>query len=195
MKLIVGLGNPEDKYVGTRHNVGFDVADLLASKLGATFKSNVKKAEVATVMYKGEKVLIAKPQTYMNLSGESVAPLADYYHIPTDDILVIVDDVNLPVGRLRIRPEGSAGGHNGLKNIILNLATDEFARLRIGVGGGEKESLISHVLGKIPKEEKDILNKIYETSVEAALLFCEDEIEEAMNKYNSTNLTPKEEDV
>ena len=184
MKLIVGLGNPEKKYENTRHNVGFDVLDVLAKKLDTEFRQNTKKAIVAPAFYEGEKILLAKPQTYMNLSGESVGPLSDYYNIPVEDILIVVDDVNLDLGRLRLRAGGSAGGHNGLKNIILNLATEDFARLRVGVGAPDG-NLIAHVLGKVSKDEKEILKEIEKVAADAALEFCVSGIESAMNKYNS----------
>lgn len=184
MKLIVGLGNPEKKYDGTRHNVGFIVVDELAKELGAEFTKTIKKAVVAQGVYKGEKILIAKPQTYMNLSGESVRPLLDYYNIPISDLLVIVDDVYLEVGRLRIRSTGSDGGHNGLKNIIQHLGTKDFSRLRVGVGGAEG-NLIGHVLGKFPKDEKKKLDEIVKICSEAALFFTQEGVEAAMNKYNA----------
>ena len=186
MKLIVGLGNPEAKYDGTRHNVGFAVADEIAKSLGTTFRQNLKKAVVAPAIYNGEKILIAKPQTYMNLSGESVRPLADYYHIPVEDIIIIVDDVNLDIGRIRLRPGGSAGGHNGLKSIEQHLGTAEYARLRVGVGAAKGE-LINHVLGRFAGEEKDAIEEAEKTAAKAALDFCEYGINAAMNTYNSKN--------
>lgn len=192
MKLIVGLGNPEAKYDGTRHNVGFEIVDRLAAELGVSFSHTLKKAKTANAYIGGEKIIIAKPQTYMNLSGESVAPLSDYYKIAEEDILVVVDDVNLDVGRIRIRPGGSAGGHNGLKNIILNLATEEFPRLRVGVGGAKGE-LIGHVLGKIPLEERKILDETYKVAIEAIKTWVSDGTSEAMNRYNNTGKKDEDE--
>lgn len=189
MKLIAGLGNPDEKYENTRHNVGFMVADKLAEKIGAKFNQSMKRAKIASVFYKGEKIIIIKPQTYMNLSGESVAPIADYFRIPKEDILIVVDDVNLSLGKLRMRKSGSAGGHNGLKSVILNLATEEFPRLRIGVGApaadinGEKD-MINHVLGRFSRDEEKAVEEMTEKGAEAALAFCTEGIDAAMNSFN-----------
>lgn len=189
MKLIAGLGNPDEKYENTRHNVGFMVADKLAETIGAKFNQRMKRAKIASVFYKGEKIIIIKPQTYMNLSGESVAPIADYFRIPKEDILIVVDDVNLSLGKLRMRKSGSAGGHNGLKSVILNLATEEFPRLRIGVGApaadinGEKD-MINHVLGRFSRDEEKTVEEMTEKGAEAALAFCTEGIDAAMNSFN-----------
>lgn len=189
MKLIAGLGNPDEKYENTRHNVGFMVADKLAETIGAKFNQRMKRAKIASVFYKGEKIIIIKPQTYMNLSGESVAPIADYFRIPKEDILIVVDDVNLSLGKLRMRKSGSAGGHNGLKSVILNLATEEFPRLRIGVGApaadinGEKD-MINHVLGRFSRDEEKAVEEMTEKGAEAALAFCTEGIDAAMNSFN-----------
>lgn len=189
MKLIAGLGNPDEKYENTRHNVGFMVADKLAETIGAKFNQSMKRAKIASVFYKGEKIIIIKPQTYMNLSGESVAPIADYFRIPKEDILIVVDDVNLSLGKLRMRKSGSAGGHNGLKSVILNLATEEFPRLRIGVGApaadinGEKD-MINHVLGRFSRDEEKTVEEMTEKGAEAALAFCTEGIDAAMNSFN-----------
>ncbi len=189
MKLIAGLGNPDEKYENTRHNVGFMVADKLAETIGAKFNQSMKRAKIASVFYKGEKIIIIKPQTYMNLSGESVAPIADYFRIPKEDILIVVDDVNLSLGKLRMRKSGSAGGHNGLKSVILNLATEEFPRLRIGVGApaadinGEKD-MINHVLGRFSRDEEKAVEEMTEKGAEAALAFCTEGIDAAMNSFN-----------
>ncbi|MBQ0026897.1 MAG: aminoacyl-tRNA hydrolase [Lachnospiraceae bacterium] len=184
MKMIVGLGNPESKYDGTRHNVGFRVLDTLAEQLGTDIKKSQLRALTGTAVYEGEKLLLVKPQTYMNLSGESVKPLADYYGIATEDILIIVDDVNMDVGKLRIRGGGSAGGHNGLKNLILHLGTDQFPRLRVGVGMPDGASLIERVLEKIPKSEDEQLTQAAKIAAEEALFFCTHGMEETMNTYN-----------
>lgn len=189
MKLIAGLGNPDEKYENTRHNVGFMVADKLAETIGAKFNQSMKRAKIASVFYKGEKIIIIKPQTYMNLSGESVAPIADYFRIPKEDILIVVDDVNLSLGKLRMRKSGSAGGHNGLKSVILNLATEEFPRLRIGVGApaadinGEKD-MINHVLGRFSRDEEKAVEEMTEKGAAAALAFCTEGIDAAMNSFN-----------
>ena len=187
MKIIAGLGNPEKKYDATRHNAGFEVLDILAKKLGVATGQKQKNALCAVTQYNGERMILAKPQTYMNLSGESVGPLADYYKAAPEDVIVIVDDINLPVGCIRIRGGGSAGGHNGLKSIIAHLGTEEFPRIRVGVGAA-KEDLISHVLGKVTGPERTILNKAEELAAEAALVICEKGINEAMNRFNGVRV-------
>ena len=135
MLVIVGLGNPDDKYQGTRHNVGFDVIDLLAEKYNIAVDTKKHRAYIGKGIIGGQKVILAKPQTYMNLSGESVRSLVEYYKVdPETELLIIFDDISLDVGQLRIRKKGSAGGHNGIKNIIANLGTSVFQRIKVGVG-------------------------------------------------------------
>ena len=189
MKLIAGLGNPEPRFELNRHNAGFLTAELLAKKLGTTFRRTLKRAKIASAVVNGEKIIIAKPQTYMNLSGESIAALSDYYKIAPEDILVIVDEVNLPFGKIRLRAGGSAGGHNGMKNISLNLATEDFPRLRIGVGiPGVVDSahgeMKDYVLSDFSKEEQKILPEVTGRAAEAALMFCREGIAAAMNSFN-----------
>ena len=190
--LIAGLGNPTEKYAGTRHNMGFDTIDCLARKLGVSVKKKEKKALTGTASFGGVKLLLVKPQTYMNLSGESIRPLMDYYRIPRERLLVISDDVNLPAGSLRLRAGGSAGGHNGLKSVIAHLGTEEFARLRIGVGQSDHADMIGHVLGHIPPAERRAVDEAIELAAEAALVFAGSGIAEAMNRYNG--IRRKEED-
>ena len=134
MYLIAGLGNPDKKYEATRHNIGFETIDLLAHKEGIRLTKLKHKAVCGDGIICGEKVIIAKPQTYMNLSGESIRDIVNFYKIPVQNVIVVCDDINLEIGRLRIRPKGSDGGHNGLKSIIYQLASDEFVRIRMGVG-------------------------------------------------------------
>jgi len=184
MKLIVGLGNPKPEYDGTRHNVGFRVLDVLSETLNTKITKSEKRALTGTAMYEGEKLMLVKPQTFMNLSGESVRPLADYYHVDISDILIICDDINLEIGQLRMRAKGSAGGHNGLKSIIQNMGSDEFSRLRVGVGGNDKASLVDFVLGHFTKAEQPDIDKAVSLAAEAALCFAKNDIETAMNKYN-----------
>jgi len=183
MKLIAGLGNPEPKYDGTRHNTGFAVLDALAKRLEVKIDQKKKKAKTAAAVYRGEKLLLAKPQTYMNLSGESVGPLADYYGVAPEDILVIVDDVALEPGDIRLRRSGSAGGHNGLKSVSLHLGTDEYPRLRVGVGeaGGD---MVGHVLGRFDKNTQKLMDEAIELAADAALEWCTEGIDYCMNKYN-----------
>ena len=156
MFLIVGLGNPTLQYEGTRHNVGFDVIDLLADKYNITVETRKGRAYIGKGMMEGKKVILAKPQTYMNLSGESLRMVVDYYKADAEQELIVVsDDISLPPGQLRVRKKGSAGGHNGLKNIIKMLGTENFQRIRMGVGEKPKNrDLVDWVLGHFNKEEK-----------------------------------------
>ena len=154
MYIIIGLGNPTAQYEGTRHNVGFDVIDRLAEKYNIAVDTKKHRAYIGKGMIDGQKVILAKPQTYMNLSGESVRELAEYYKVdPEQEILVIYDDISLDVGQLRIRKKGSAGGHNGIKNIIAHLGTQVFPRIKVGVGEKPKNyDLADYVLGHFPKQ-------------------------------------------
>ncbi len=186
MYMIAGLGNPGLHYSHTRHNAGFDAIDVIAKKYAIPIKKKECRALTGTGAIEGQKVLLVKPQTYMNLSGEAIGALADYYKLdPTSEILIISDDVALDVGRLRIRKKGSAGGHNGLKNIIANLHTDEFLRMRIGVGkleaGGD---MIEHVLHKPVVEDRKTLDEVYGRVAEAIPLIVSGDVDRAMNLYN-----------
>jgi peptidyl-tRNA hydrolase, PTH1 family len=183
MYLIVGLGNPGLEYRHTRHNVGFDIVDLIAEKYNISLNRIKFKGVCGDGFVGTEKVLLLKPSTYMNLSGESLVEAANFYKIPRENIIVIYDDVSLAVGRMRVRPEGSAGGHNGMKNIILHLSSEVFPRIKVGVGQPQS-GLIPHVLGKFPKEEREVLEKLFEGAVEAAVAIIKDGITEAMNRYN-----------
>ena len=189
MYLIAGLGNPEKKYDGTRHNAGFAAMDCMADKLGVRIEDKKFKGLCGTGVWQGEKVLLLKPLTYMNLSGEAVRAAADFYKIPADRVIILSDDINLACGRLRLRHAGSAGGHNGLKNIIAQLGTDGFFRVRIGVGGLlPKEDLISHVLGKFQESDRKVMEQAYAAAADAALFIVTDGMEAAMNRYNGLNL-------
>lgn len=186
MKVIVGLGNPSMEYVGTRHNVGFETIDRLANELGISMDNHKHKAISGQGRLGGEKILLVKPQTYMNLSGESVGAIMSYYKVGCEDLIVISDDIDLPIGKLRIRMRGSAGGHNGLKNIMLHLHTEDFARIRIGVGGKRPgQDLASHVLSRFPKEELEIMAEAMDNACKAIELMVQGEAEKAMNLYNS----------
>ena len=184
MKLIVGLGNPSDRYAHTRHNLGFDAVDKLAELLGCRVNKREKKALTGSVLYRGEKVLLAKPQTYMNLSGESVRPLMDYYHVAPEDLFVLVDDVNLDIGMLRIRRGGSDGGHNGLKSITEHLGTKDYARLRIGAGAPPAGGLVDFVLSGFSKEDRAVIDETIEDAAEACLVFVSQGVDVAMNRFN-----------
>lgn len=192
MKLIVGLGNPGERYRGTRHNVGFAVIDELARRGGATFEGAPVEALIARVRDLGEGALLGKPTTYMNASGPAVANLVRYYRVGVPDILVVVDDVNLPLGRLRARPRGSDGGHNGLKSVIEHLGTDEFSRLRIGVGRGEEDrELAGHVLSRFLPAEREAVERMIARGADAAELFATEGIEKVMTRFNAPEGAPE----
>ena len=186
MFIIVGLGNPTLQYAGTRHNAGFDVIDVLADKYNISVDSRKNRAFAGMGMIKGQKVILAKPQTYMNLSGESVRGFVEYYKVmKEDELLVVYDDVSLDMGQLRIRKKGSAGGHNGIKNIIANLGTEVFPRIKVGVGEKPKGyDLADYVLGHFSKAERKVMAEGYEKAVSAIELILDDGIEAAMNMYN-----------
>lgn len=186
MFIIVGLGNPDKQYEGTRHNVGFDVIDAIAEKYNISMDTKKHRAYVGKGIIDGFKVILAKPQTYMNLSGESVWSLVDFYKIvPEDELLIIYDDVSLDVGQLRIRKKGSAGGHNGIKSIIAHLGSSEFPRIKVGVGEKPKEyDLADYVLGKFSKADREIMEEGYQNAVKAASLIVQGEIDQAMNEFN-----------
>ena len=184
MKLVVGLGNPGRKYGGTRHNVGFDVVDLLAARHHVEWES--APAEALIAKWRAASVLLAKPLTFMNLSGQAVGELLRFFKVDLADLIVVVDDVNLEVGRLRARPNGSAGGHNGLKSIIGLMGSDEFARLRVGVGRGDaRRDLADHVLAKFDPNERDDVAEMVGRAADAVELFTTEGIGPVMNRFNS----------
>lgn len=188
MYLIAGLGNPTREYEKTRHNVGFEAIDILADKAGTTVTEKKHKALYGKGYIGGQKVILAKPQTYMNLSGESIREIADFYKIEPENIIILCDDINLSEGQLRIRLKGSAGGHNGLKNIISHLGTQEFPRIRIGVGEKPRGmDLADYVLGRFPKEQQAVMEDAYRDAAEAACMMIEDGADAAMNHYNRKN--------
>ena len=186
MYIIVGLGNPSAQYAGTRHNVGFEVIDILADRFDIATDYIKHKAVCGKGTIEGNKVLLAKPVTYMNLSGDSVRQLVSYYKIdiPTE-LIVVYDDINLPPGKIRIRRSGSAGGHNGMKSIISDLSTDEFMRVRIGVGDKPKgHDLAGYVLGQFSKDEQEIMDMAFIDAANSVISIMNDGIDAAMNKYN-----------
>ncbi|SEA35264.1 peptidyl-tRNA hydrolase, PTH1 family [Oribacterium sp. KHPX15] len=194
MYLIAGLGNPERKYEGTRHNVGFEAVDALLDKLGGEKLNETKfNGAYTKVRYNSangmEQIIIVKPLTYMNLSGNCIAPLANFYKIEPEHIIVFSDDINLDVGRMRIRPSGSAGGHNGLKSIISSLGSEKFARVRVGVGmKPDNMDLAAHVLSRFGQTDEKIMKEMYEEAANAALDIIDNGTEHAMNKYNPMKL-------
>ena len=193
MFLIAGLGNPTLQYRGTRHNVGFDVIDTLADKYNIAVETRKSRALIGKGIIAGQKVLLVKPQTYMNLSGESIGELVSYYKVDEEqELLVIYDDVSLDVGQLRIRRKGSAGGHNGIKDIIRHLGTDVFPRIKIGVGEKPKGyDLADYVLGHFSREEREMMEEGYQKAAEAVEMILAGELDEAMNVFNR-KAKPKE---
>ncbi len=186
MYIIVGLGNPTREYAGTRHNVGYEVVSILADRFDIATDFIKHKAVCGKGVIEGNKVMLAMPQTYMNLSGESVRELVDYYKIDVSSELIIVyDDVDLDPGRIRVRKSGSAGGHNGMKNIISCLGTDEFERVRVGIGEKPKGyDLADYVLGHFSKDEQDKMDMAYIEASNAIITIMNDGIDEAMNRFN-----------
>jgi PTH1 family peptidyl-tRNA hydrolase len=185
MKLVVGLGNPGRKYEGTRHNVGFEILDLLARRHGAGWEAGPRGIEALVSRWRAGDTVFAKPLTFMNLGGAAVVALLQFYKIDPVDMLVVVDDVNIDLGRLRARPEGSAGGHNGLKSVIGSLGSQAFARLRVGVGrGDDRRDLADHVLAKFEAEERAIVAETVDRSADAVELFVAEGIGVVMNRYN-----------
>jgi PTH1 family peptidyl-tRNA hydrolase len=185
MKLVAGLGNPGRKYEGTRHNVGFDVLDVLARRHGAEWESAPRGIEALVARWRSHDTVLAKPLTFMNLSGGAIVALLQFYKIDPVDLLVVVDDVNIDLARLRSRPGGSAGGHNGLKSIIGSLGSDQFARMRIGVGRGDnRRDLADHVLAKFDADERSIVAEMVDRSADAVELFIAEGIGPVMNRYN-----------
>lgn len=185
MKLIVGLGNPGPQYRGTRHNVGFAVADELARRHGAAFVPAPGEALMAKAHGLGSGTLVAKPLTFMNLSGQAVDDLLRYFRIEVPDLLVVADDVNLPLGRLRARARGSDGGHNGLRSLVERLGTEEFARVRVGVGRGDpRRDLADHVLARFDQDEQSEAEAAVMRAADAAEMFVTEGIASVMNTFN-----------
>jgi len=183
-RLIVGLGNPGRKYAGNRHNVGFQCLDRLAEAWGLSFGRRKHKALLAQGQIAGLKVILAKPQTFMNLTGEAVERLARFYKVPPESILVIYDDLDLPVGRIRLRPEGGSGGHKGMKSIIEHLGTNGFLRLRVGIGRPPHGDPVDYVLNDFAPDEGLVIEEAYERAVSAVELWLAEGIVAAMNRYN-----------
>lgn len=186
MFIIVGLGNPTREYTATRHNIGFDAITRIADDYNISLDMKKHKAICGTGYIEGQKVILAQPQTYMNLSGESVRELVDFYKIdPTEELIIIYDDISLDVGQLRLRKKGSAGGHNGIKSIIAHLGTQEFPRIKVGVGDKPKDwDLADYVLGRFNSEEQPIIRESLVHVSEACKSIITEDVTSAMNKYN-----------
>jgi len=185
MYLIVGLGNPEADYANTRHNMGFNVINKLSDKYGIEVNKKKFKSLFGMGEIEGNKVILLKPQTYMNLSGEAVRECMDFYKIKPEELIVIYDDVDTDLGKIRIRIKGSAGTHNGMKSVIENISTEEFARIRVGIGKPENgEDMISYVIGAIKEEDKEGLEKGVEKAFEAVVIALKENIDIAMNRLN-----------
>ena len=193
MYVIVGLGNPKREYENTRHNIGFDVIDALADKYGISVKEVKHKAVTGKGIIEGKRVILVKPLTFMNLSGESVRQVLDFYKAsPEEDLIVIADDISLEVGKIKKKKKGSAGGHNGLKNIILHTGTDGFQRIKMGVG--EKPAgydLADYVLGHFTKEERVVIQESIDNAVDAIRIMITEGADKAMNLYNQKNENQK----
>ena len=181
IRLVAGLGNPGAEYAGTRHNIGFMVADRLAKEFDLRWEHSAKWG---ALWAKGERVLLAKPATYMNRSGEPLAAIAQFYKIPNEQILVVLDDLALPLGRLRIRMDGSSGGHNGLESIFFQFATEEISRLRIGIGAAPREGAVDYVLGRFFEEELAEVEKTVVRAVEAVKCAIDKGVLSAMKTFN-----------
>lgn len=186
MFIIVGLGNPTRQYEGTKHNIGFDTIDYLIDEYQIPSSGAGHKALFGKGMIAGQKVIVAKPMTYMNLSGESVRELVNYYKVdPESELIVVYDDISLAPGQIRIRKKGSAGGHNGIKNIIAHLGTQVFKRVKVGVGEKPKGyDLADYVLSRFPKDERVLMEEAFERAGEAAVCMMNDTMEHAMNQFN-----------
>ena len=185
MYLIVGLGNPEEEYSNTRHNMGFDTINKIAKQYNIEVNKNKFKGLCGSGIIENKKVILLKPQTYMNLSGESIKETMDFYKIKKENLIIIYDDIDLEAGIIKIRKKGGPGTHNGMKSVISNIKTQEFARVRVGIGKPErKEQLIEYVIGKIPDKDQKTLDEATPKSKEALIEIIKNGVDIAMNKFN-----------
>jgi PTH1 family peptidyl-tRNA hydrolase len=186
LKIVSGLGNPGAEYVRTPHNAGFEVLELLAERLAGAWRANARfKARLARVKYEGAALLLVQPRTFMNLSGEAVGPLLRYYGAAPEDLTVVMDDADLPAGRLRIRAAGGAGGHRGLLSVMAACGTQDFARVRVGIGrGAPGEGLVEHVLGRLDPARDALVRRAVAAAAEAVLCLAARGVTEAMNRFN-----------
>jgi PTH1 family peptidyl-tRNA hydrolase len=192
MKLIVGLGNPGAEYERTRHNVGWMVVDAFAKKFRIDIARHEKSALTGSGRVAGGSVMVAKPLTFMNLSGDAVKLLANAYLESTDDMIVVYDDIDLPLGKLRIRPNGSSGTHNGMRSIVQTLASERFPRLRVGIGASDGGRLRDYVLDEFSAEEQPIVDRAIGRAVDALVLFARGDLQRAMNEFNREEPVPEE---
>ncbi len=185
MYLIVGLGNPEPEYSRTRHNMGFDVINKLAKKYDIELSRSNYQGIFGSGIIEGEKVILVKPQTFMNSSGESVAKYVDFYKIPLENVLIIYDDMDTEIGEIRVRPKGGAGSHNGMKSVVSELHSEDFPRIRVGIGRPkEEDDRVDYVIGAIPTEEYVELCSGQDVAIDATIEYIKNGIDAAMNKYN-----------
>ena len=185
MYIIVGLGNPEPEYSNTRHNMGFDTINKIAKKYNIEFSKTNFKGIYGTGIIEGEKVILLKPQTYMNLSGESIKEIIDFYKLNTDNLIIIYDDIDIEPGIIKLRKTGGPGTHNGMKSVIKEIGTEKFPRVRVGIGKPEhKGDLINYVIGKIPEEDKKILEKSTDVAKDAVIEIIKNGMDKAMNLFN-----------
>ena len=184
MKVVVGLGNPGKRYAGTRHNVGYGVIDSLSASTRAGRSQSRFQAEIADLIAGENQILLVKPETFMNKSGQSVRQVMDFYDVPLSDLLVVCDDINLPLGKLRIRAKGTHGGHNGLRDVQLHLGTTEYSRLRIGVGLPDGSDLVDHVLARFRPSEQPIVDDAVARAAQAVGMWIEHGTQACMNQYN-----------
>lgn len=187
MFLIVGLGNPGKEYERTRHNIGFEIIDYIADKYSIDINRTKFKGNYGEGFINGEKVILLKPQTYMNLSGDSISQFMNFYKLEDDEVAIVYDDISLDIGKLRIREKGSAGGHNGIKSIIQNFGGDVFSRFKVGVGAPE-HNLISHVLGKFQVDEWEHMRKVMPIVSDAVAEMIKTDAKSAMNKFNGVSI-------
>lgn len=183
MYLVVGLGNPGKQYEGTRHNIGFEVIDYISDKYNIEINRVKFKGVCGEGFIEGKKAILLKPTTYMNLSGESIREVMNFYKLTEDEVIIVYDDISLPVGKLRIREKGSAGGHNGIKSTIQHMGTDKFPRIKVGVGQPSRD-LVSHVLGKFSNDEIEILRKVIPVCSESVAEIIRSSVKDSMNKFN-----------
>ena len=184
MKLIVGLGNPTKEYEKTRHNTGFMVLDALSKELNTSISNSKFKGEYVKLKYRGEDVLLLKPMTYMNNSGESVIQIMNFFKVSPDDLLVIYDDLDMPTGKLRLRENGSAGGHNGIKSIIAHVGTQNFKRIRVGIDRHPRIPVVDYVLGRFSKDEQPHIEEGINEAVKAIIMYLYKGFNAAMNEFN-----------